>query len=119
MFKSRQPSEDFDPVSAEIYGPTRSTKESGVQTVGPPVLLFTTRIKCPRGLFVSERLAQQKPDSQADCIIEVSSMGLGASLTSDMSIIHRGVTYEIKGKLPGDYRTETVLYQCKTHNNPL
>ena len=118
MYKNRQASVDFDPVSAEIFGPTRDVKLSGVQTVGPPTLLFTTRIKSPRGLFVSEKINQQHADAQFDCIIEVSSMGIGASLTSDMHIKHRGTTYEIKSKLPGDWRTEVTSYQCRAHNNP-
>lgn len=108
---------DFDPVEAEIWGPVRTSKPSGVQSA-TPALLFITRIKSPRGMYASESMNQGHSDSRGNCVIEVSALGIGDSLTADMWFMHRGTRYEIKGKLPTDWRTEMALYVCVSHLNP-
>lgn len=120
-------SEDFDPWSATVWGPGRALRPSGVPAVGTPQQLFQTRIKTPRGLYTTEKTNQQAPDSRSDCIIEVWNFGpvsnptLGANLTSDMWIMHRGIRYDIVGKndMQGDYRRQTTKYQCRICTNPV
>ena len=117
---SRPDAEDFDPVSAQIYGPNRVVRTSGLPgTVAGGTLLFTTRIKPPRGLYTSERMSQQQADSRSDTIIEVWKYGMGYQLDASMWIIHRGIRYDIVGKddMQSNWRSQTVKYQCRQCNN--
>lgn len=118
---SRQNAEDFDPWSAEIWGPTRTIRPSGVPGNGPLVLLMLTRIKTPRGLFTNEKTNQQQADSRSNCIIEVWNFGAGKCLTADMWIIHRGIRYDVVGRndMGADWRKQTVKYQCIMSSNPV
>lgn len=118
---TRPDAQDFHPMSAQIWGPTRTIRASGVPGQTTPTILFTTRIKTPRGLYTSEKTNQQQNDSRSDVLIEVWNYGPGANLTADQWIQHNGIRYDILGKvdMQGDYRRLTTKYQCRLSNNPL
>lgn len=50
-------------------------------------------------------------------VIEVRNEGGGDNLTADMWIVHRKVTYYIKGKLGQDWTGGTTNYQVSTTND--
>ena len=116
MAKTRPSGGDFDPWSAQVWGPVISQMPSGEAT-STPGLLLTTRIKSPRGLFTIERESQGKAFSESDMAIEVRSEGGGASLTANMWFIHRNISYWIKGVLRADYAKGTTIYQVSTSND--
>lgn len=126
MPPTRNNAEDFDPEPAYIFSITRESRTSGVPGVATATQLFETRIKPPRGMFASELTNNQIPDSRSDVIIEIWNDGpdsqpqLGANLTADMYIMHRGFRYDIVGRndVQADYRRETTRYQCRVSNNP-
>lgn len=123
--KQRQNSEEFDPVSADIYGPTRLVRPSGVPGASGYAKLLSTRIKTPRGLYTTEMSNQQHDDNRFDTIVEVYNGGntvcKGSALTTDMYIIHRGKRYDIVGpcNTTADWRKETTGYQCRASANPV
>ncbi|CAB4176542.1 hypothetical protein UFOVP991_37 [uncultured Caudovirales phage] len=123
--KQRQNAEEFDPWSADIYGPTRLSRPSGVPGASAYVRLFTTRIKTPRGLYTTEMVNQQHDDARFDTVIEVSNAGTdavrGSALTTDMYILHRDRRYDIVGpnNTTADWRKETTSYQCRSSANPV
>ena len=88
-------------MSADIYGPTRQVRSSGVPGASAYARLFTTRIKTPRGLYTTELANQQHDDARFDTVIEVSNAGTsavrGSALTTDMYLLHRGRRYDIVG----------------------
>lgn len=122
--KNRQNAEEFHPVSADIYGPTRLVRSSGVPSASAYVKLFSTRIKTPRGLYTTEIQNQLHDDSRFDTIVEVSNAGntvvKGNYLTTDMYIVHCGRQFDIVGpcNTTADWRKETTAYQCRSSNNP-
>lgn len=114
----RPVSVQFDPVSAEIWGQVRSSKASGI-VKSTPVKLFTTRIVAPRGLYTNETVSLNAANSMTNVIIEVQKLGLGGSLTADMFIKHRGMTYQVKGSLPiALWDKEVIRYHCVVCNDP-
>lgn len=114
---SRPSGGEFDPCSAQVYGPARKQMDSGESALDTDALILKSRIKSPRGLFTSERENQAHPQSVSDMVIEIRSEGGGDNLTADMWIVHRTRTYWIKGKLGQDYRTGTTLYQVSIQND--
>lgn len=123
--KQRQNAEEFDPMSADIYGPIRQVRSSGVPGASDYTKLFSTRIKTPRGLYTTELANQQHDDARFDTVIEVSNAGTsvvrGSALTTDMYILHRGRRYDIVGpcNTTADWRKETTSYQCRASANPV
>ncbi len=116
--RERSSGGEFDPVSAKVYRPSRQAEESGESTaLAEPILHLTTRIKSPRGLFTSERSNQAHAFSMSDMVIEVRNEGGGDNLTADMWIVHRKVTYYIKGVLRQDWTGGTTFYQVSTTND--
>lgn len=122
--KQRQNAEEFDPMSADIYGPTRLVRASGVPGASAYVKLLNTRIKTPRGLYTTELSNQQHDDARFDTIIEIANAGTtvvrGSALTTEMYILHRGKRYDIVGpcNTTADWRSETTKYQCRASANP-
>lgn len=122
--KQRQNSEEFHPMSADIYGPTRLIRPSGVPGASAYSKLLNTRIKTPRGLYTTEMINQQHDDARFDTIVEVYSGGnnvvRGNALTTDMYILHNGMRYDIVGmcSTTNDWRKETTSYQCRSSINP-
>lgn len=114
---SRSSGGEFDPCSAQVYGPTRASEPSGESALSAPTPVLLSRIKSPRGLFTTERENQAHSMSVSDMVIEIRSEGGGDNLTADMWIVHRGITYWIKGKLGIDWRAGTTLYQVSTQND--
>lgn len=119
MARTRPNTEDFHPMSANIYGPARTIRASGVPGQTTPTLLMNTRIKPPRGLYTSERMNNQQADSRSDTIIEVWALGVGANLTADMWIVHNGIRYDVIGRddMGADHRSQTIKYQCRNCGN--
>lgn len=118
MIKDKHQGNEFDPVSAYIYGPNQTMKSSGAVS-SSEILLFRTRIKPPRGLYVQESTFLGAQVSTGSVVIEMSSMGLGGRMTADMHVKHRNVRYNVKGRLPTDPRQETTLYHCVMSSDPV
>lgn len=123
---ARPRGEEFDPEPAFIYGPETTIRPTGVVETTEK-FLFETCIKPPRGMYTNERLNQQAPDSRSTLIIETWNYGpdwdetLGAHLTADMWIVHRGVRYDIVGQLKAvkaSWQSETTAYEVRMSNNP-
>lgn len=116
--RERSSGGEFDPWSAKVYKPGRQAEDSGeAAALATPVLVLTTRIKSPRGLFTTERSNQAHSFSVSDLAIEVRNEGGGDNLTGDMWIVHRKVTYYIKGKLGQDWTGGTTIYQVSQTND--
>jgi hypothetical protein len=116
LANERSSGADFDPVSAEVWGPKEIQLTSGEST-SVPAKVLTTRIKSPRGLFVSERENLGHAFAVGDMAIAIRNEGGGAKLSSAMWIMHRGVRYEIKGVLRSDYTTGVTTYQVTASND--
>lgn len=114
-FPTRPRAESFHPASADVWGPNRVADNSGViKTEG--ILLFNTRIKTPRGLFVSERMNHQAADSQSDVVISIWNYLGGDRLTGDMWLMHLGIRYDIKGRITQtqeSWESHCTSYQCR------
>ena len=122
--KQRQNAEEFHPMSADIYGPLRVIRPSGVPGATTYVKLLRVRIKTPRGLYTTEMDNQQHSDARFDTIIEVVNADTIAvstrKLTTDMYIMHDGRRYDIVGpcSTTADWRKGTTSYQCRASANP-
>lgn len=116
MAKARPSGADLDPWSAKVYGPQQTLLASG-ESSSTPALILTTRIKSPRGLFTWERENQGRAFSVSDMAIEIRNEGGGNQLNSTMWIVHRNITYWIKGVLRTDWRAGTTIYQVTTSND--
>lgn len=123
---ARPRGEEFDPDEAEIWGPVRTPRASGEVEITDTLLFGGTRIKPPRGMYASERTDQAAPDARNTCVVEIWNYGpddnpnLGATLTSDMWIIHIGIRYEIIGqvrKASSSWQSETTCYLVRMSNN--
>ena len=116
MANERPSGVDLDPVSAQVWGPKEIQLPSGEST-STPALLLTTRIKSPRGLFVSEQTNLGHAYAVGDMAIAVRNEGGGTKLSSAMWIMHRGVRYEIKGVLRTDWQAGLTTYQVTASND--
>lgn len=114
---SRSSGSEFDPWSAQVFGPTRIRTTANEAAKSGPTLILTTRIKSPRGLFTTERDNQSHSMSISDMVIEVRNEGGGDKLTADMWFVHRSRTYYIKGVLRIDWKAGTTLYQVSVRND--
>lgn len=107
---------EFDPVSADIYGPVR-TNVGGV-TKAVATKLFNTRISPPRAMYTWERSNQQKADSVSTQVLSVWKYGIPL-LTSDMYFLWRGRRYDIVGEMDrASWTDNTKAYEVKVSSNP-
>lgn len=118
MIYSRLSGADLDPVSAVVYGPSRDQSVGGEPISAEPVVIISsTRIKTPQGLFTAEQTNQGHANSRSDNWIDIRVEGGGDQLTADMWIMHRGNRYDIKGRLGIDWRKGFARYQVTVIND--
>lgn len=118
--KGRPSAVEFDPVAAQVWAPGRQAESSGeaAADAADMLVISSTRIKAPRQLFTGERENQGHAQSVSDLVIEIKNEGGGDLLTADMWITHRGITYNIKGRLGvPSWATGTTLYQVSMSND--
>lgn len=107
---------EFDPVSADIWAPTRSNEGGVTKTIFTAI--FNTRITPPRAMYTWERSNQQKPDSTSTQVLSVWKYGLPL-LTSDMYIMWRGRRYDIIGEMDrASWTDNTKAYEVRVSSNP-
>lgn len=99
-------------MTAQVFGPGRTNLDSGEAATGDLVLIMDgVSIRTPRGLYGWEIEALGKAQSISSLMIEVRSEGGCDRFTSDMVIVHNGITYQIVGRRPTDYRKGVCPYQ--------
>jgi hypothetical protein len=107
---------EFDPVSADIWAPTRSNVNGVTKTVY--VKVFNTRITPPRSMYTWERSNEQKPSSVSTQVITLWKYGMPL-LTSDMYIMWRGRRFDIVGEMDrASWTDNTKAYEVRVASDP-
>lgn len=113
----RRSANEFDPESAQVLIPSRSS-EAGI--TGPVVMIpfLRTWIKTPRGLYSNEAVIAQAIDANASSVVEIVSDGGCDGLKADAVILHSGYEYRIRGRLTVYRDLGTTTYLCVSSQNP-